>query len=89
MTLGVPRLLLTRVVVLVQERAYVAEKLCMALTDRGVGEFVFPQLPLGRKISNVLGHLVILTNVNANNTITNLAAQELDRLVEELWVRDL
>ena len=60
----------------------------MALTDRGVGECVLPQLLQGRKHS-VLGHLVILKHVNESNTITNLPAQELDRIVEELWVRDL
>ena len=61
----------------------------MALTDRGVGECVLPQLLQGRKLSIVLEHLVIPKHVNASNTITNLPAQELDRIVEELWVRDL
>ena len=88
MTLGVPRLLLIRVVVLVQEKAYVGEKLCMAVTDRGVGECVLPELLQGRQ-PIALGHLVILKHVNVSNTITNLPAQELDRIVEELWVRDL
>ena len=60
----------------------------MALTDRGVGECVLPELLHGR-IDLAIVHSVIPRPVNLSNTITNRPAQELDRMVEELWVRDL
>ena len=59
----------------------------MALTDRGVGECVLPELLHGRK-DIALVHSVIPRPVNLSRTITNHPA-ELDRIVEELWVRDL
>ena len=65
-----------------------ALKLCMAFTDRGVGDCVLPELQQGWK-DFALVHIVIPRHVNLSNTITNLPAQELDRIVEELWVRDL